>query len=193
MASIYRLAHLVIGGEQPSPDDTRLALTYYEQALDIFDTKLGRDHPDTIDCLFRFACDLTHASQPQRAKPYLERLLCHFESKQKHELDRSITRRVADIMICLDAGCNPVSGDEILSFEARLHALFRRASGKVERPPNNCEVVAVTHCKAFPIAMLDRIGGFAGPATPRESCERTRRSFLEVTSNPKRLAIPRAP
>jgi tetratricopeptide (TPR) repeat protein len=127
MASTYRLVRLVIGGEQPSSDDIRRALSYYEQALDIFDTKLGRDHSDTIDCLFRFASDLTHASQAQRAKPYLERLLCHFESKQKHELDRSITLRFADIMICLDTGCVP--GNEILSFQARLHALFPESFG----------------------------------------------------------------
>jgi tetratricopeptide (TPR) repeat protein len=75
MASTYRLVGLATGGVRPSSDDTGLALTYYEQALHIFDTKLGRDHPDTIDGLFRFACDLTHASQAQRAKPYLEMIM----------------------------------------------------------------------------------------------------------------------
>jgi hypothetical protein len=42
----------------------------------------------------------------------------------------------------------------------------------------------MTHWKAFLFAIVDRIVGFAGPAA---ACQRTRRSFFEVTSNPKSL------
>jgi tetratricopeptide (TPR) repeat protein len=124
LARTYRLENISTGFWAPSSlDETELPLRYLERALEIRETQLGHDHPDTINCLFAVAFGSSNAGHKSRSRHYFESLLTLFEAKAADELNPLTGNRFLYLAVNVEPY---LSQDENEAGHQRLIALFPR-------------------------------------------------------------------